>query len=303
MHRNRSKLCVIFDRADWNQPLLQALEHRNVHLLAQRFDEPLSEDSFRDVGVVFNRVSCGSGPRDPTAHHKLLHDLSSWEKKGLRVINGARAHSIGISKLEQGVLIRGLELHYPCSKRVNGTAVLQDLAQEMQFPLLLKPDAGGSGEGIEFVSEHLQLNRLGSVHQQSVKQFDDYLLQEFHQAVDGCIFRLEYIAGNLVYCLRIVLGDTHNYCPADGCGIREGSVTLIEPDDRVLEEGRRILSAAGVEVGSVEFLHSSRTGQRIYFDLNPYSNFLTGITVKPRLDPLKMLCDYLETTLRQFHTD
>jgi hypothetical protein len=89
--------------------------------------------------------------------------------------------------------------------------------------------------------------------------------------------------------------DSFNYCPADGCNIEnpELAVEAYSPPADIVEDVRRILAAARVDLGSVEYLVSERDGQAYYYDINPLSNFVADAHRVLGFDPVMSFVDYI----------
>jgi hypothetical protein len=59
-------------------------------------------------------------------------------------------------------------------------------------------------------------------------------------------------------------------------------------------EVERIMAAAGIEVGGVEYLIDARDGRVRYYDINALSNFVADAPRVVGFDPVPRLADYLE---------
>jgi len=56
---------------------------------------------------------------------------------------------------------------------------------------------------------------------------------------------------------------------------------------------QRLLAAANIEVGGVEYLVNARDGQVYYYDMNALSNFVANAAQVIGFDPFLRLVDYL----------
>ena len=65
------------------------------------------------------------------------------------------------------------------------------------------------------------------------------------------------------------------------------------PPAQVIEDVKRIIAAAHIEVGGVEYLLNARDGQIYYYDINVMSNFVADAPQIIGFDPLSQLVDYL----------
>ncbi len=60
----------------------------------------------------------------------------------------------------------------------------------------------------------------------------------------------------------------------------------------------RIMNAAGIEVGGVEYIVDDRDGKLLYYDINALSNFVADGPRVVGFDPFAKLADYLEQEAR-----
>src|SRR5207245_903043 len=178
-----------------------------------------------EYALFFNRMS-------PSAYLRgngqgiffTLHYLAHLEELGVRVINGLRAFTIETSKALQLSLLESLRLPYPRARLIDHTA----------------------------------------------------LVQEFIPARGGYITRVEVLGYKYLYAIQVFLsGEGYNLCPADICqtaggvelrraacpvdapktGLRVDGYT---PPPEVIAAVERIMVAAGIEVGGVEYVVDDR---------------------------------------------
>src|SRR5258708_13020888 len=84
----------------------------------------------------------------------------------MRVVNGYRCFTHEISKALQLTNLEKLGLPYPKARVINHPSQALEAAEAIGYPVVIKPNIGGSGPGIErFNSRHelrsaLEANRL-----------------------------------------------------------------------------------------------------------------------------------------------
>jgi hypothetical protein len=61
----------------------------------------------------------------------------------------------------------------------------------------------------------------------------------------------------------------------------------------VIADVQRLLAAANIEVGGVEYLVNARGGEVYYYDVNALSNFVANAPQVVGFDPFPQLVDYL----------
>ena len=67
-----------------------------------------------------------------------------------------------------------------------------------------------------------------------------------------------------------------------------------EPPAEVIAEVERMMEAAGIELGGVEYMIDDRDGRRLYYDINALSNFVADGERVVGFDPFVRLADWLE---------
>jgi hypothetical protein len=72
------------------------------------------------------------------------------------------------------------------------------------------------------------------------------------------------------------------------------TVEAFDTPPEVIEEVERLMAAAGIELGGVEFMVDDRDGVRMYYDINALSNFVADGPKVVGFDPFAKLADWLE---------
>ena len=214
-----------------------------------------------------------------------------------------------MSKSTQAALLQSLAIPHPPSLAFNDveTALAQWTGG---WPALLKPEQGGSGARIFLLHSADELRRL--LQDQPELWFPDnlLLLQEYFPVDPGRgIVRMEFLGSKLLYAMRVVSHGAFNLCPSEACNPQGGGTShcvisaqaLAEPVEfypykevpaAAVEIGRKIMSAAGLDVGGVEYLEAAG-GTWIFYDVNANSNLRAPIGRAFGFDPFERLVDYL----------
>jgi hypothetical protein len=307
-------IAIYHEHPDWFRPLFAELERRGapfVRIDAAHHQYDVAADA-AEYSLVFNRMSPSAWLRGNS--HGIfytLNYLTHLEESGVRVVNGARAFTHEISKALQLSLLHSLGLPYPRARVINHPSQALIAADYIGFPLVIKPNIGGSGAGIvrfDSVAE-LQEALVDGRIQFGIDQ--TALVQEFVPARDQIITRVEVLGGEYLYAIRIHLtGEGYNLCPADICRSADGqeltraacpldapknglTVEGYTPPKRVIEEVERIMEVAGIEVGGVEYILDDRDGRLLYYDINALSNFVADPVRVIGFAPHALLADYL----------
>lgn len=129
------------------------------------------------------------------------------------------------------------------------------------------------------------------------------LLQEYLPAEGEAIVRIEILGGQMLYAIRLLLSPgTFNLCPADYCelpGMADGvsgrglPIQAYEPPTEIVEEARRLVAAAGRDVGGVEYLVDARDGRHYFYDVNALSNFVADAPNVIGFNPYESLAELI----------
>jgi hypothetical protein len=136
-----------------------------------------------------------------------------------------------------------------------------------------------------------------------VRSHGTALVQEQLPAADQSIVRIEILGSEFLYAIRLrLLPGSFNLCPADYCelpGIADGvsgrglPIERYGPPGDLIEDARRIVAAAGIELGGVEHLVNERDGLPYFYDVNALSNFVAKAPELIGFDPFVDLVDFL----------
>ena len=214
-------------------------------------------------------------------------------------MNGLRAYEHELSKARQLSLLSGLGLRHPRTIVIADPADAAAAADEIGYPVLVKPNIGGSGAGIRSFATREELE----AHELEPSLDGTLLVQEHVPAEGEAIVRVEVLDGELLYAIRLLLSPgSFNLCPADYCdlpGIADGvsgrglPITRFEPPDDVVDAVLRIADAAGLDLGGVEYLVDARTGDAVFYDVNALSNFVANAPEVLGFDPFVNLADLI----------
>jgi glutathione synthase/RimK-type ligase-like ATP-grasp enzyme len=308
-------LAIYYEHPDWFRPLFTELERRGtpyVKLDAACHAYDAAELPPR-YALLFNRMSPSAWLRGRGhAVFYTLGYLAHLERLGVRVINGSRAYVTETSKALQLSLLERLGLPYPRARVIHHPSQAPGAAAGLRFPVVVKPNIGGSGAGVRRFESPAQLAAAARDSGLELGIDQTALVQEFVPAAEGRITRVEVLGGRYLYAIRIYTpGDTFNLCPADVCQTVDGAalaraacpvdapanglrVEGFTPPPEVVAEVERLMRAAGIDVGGVEYFTDARDGRRYFYDINALSNFVADAPRVVGFDPFARLVDYLE---------
>jgi hypothetical protein len=314
---------VLYEHPEWFKPLFAELDRRGLPY--ERLDAArlvFAPETERRFALVFNRMSPSAWLRG--AAHAIFstrHYLARLERHGVPTVNGYDAFSLETSKVEQLALLADLGLRAPRTRIINKSELALEAADGLRYPLLVKPNVGGSGAGIRRFETRDELR--AAVERNDIELGIDHtaLVQEALPAKDGHIVRVEVLDGRFLYAIKIYpkSGAGFNLCPADICqapvaeskpkpptaeacpaeapklGLR---IEGYHPPERVINDVLAIARAGRLDLGGVEYLVDERDGHVYYYDINALSNFVTDAPKLVGFDPFVNLVDYLALRTR-----
>ena len=312
-------LAFLYEHPHWFAPIFAELERRGtafekIHAPEHFYDVDGEAPGFR---VLFNRMSPSADRRGHgTGILHTLAYLGHLELLGVRTINGSKAFRYEISKALQLSLMRSLGIAHPRARVIHDAKQAVGAAEGLRYPIVVKPNVGGSGAGIVRFNTKEQLAE--AVAQGTLGLGFDHiaLVQEFVPARGGHITRVETLNGKYLYAIQVYLsGETFDLCPADICQTARGealqNACAVEaskaglrvegyvPPPEVIAKIERIVAAAGIDVGGIEYMVDDRDGEIYYYDVNALSNFVADAPRVIGFNPVENLADYLQEEVRR----
>lgn len=214
-----------------------------------------------------------------------------------------------------------LGVPHPRGRVVHATSQLVPAATELIFPLVVKPNVGGSGLLMARFDDRAALDAaVAKGEPEAVFSLDGTAIgQEYHPPRSGSIVRVEVLDGALLYAIRIQAGGAapFNLCPADGCqaligGVPELGATsaadsankppriaVTTPPRRLVDAAIDVFAASGIDVGGLAYLESERDRELPVYDVNALSNFVSDAPALLWFDQFARFIDDLERRLER----
>ena len=213
------KPTILFENPDWLPPITKALSERGVvydtwDLRAGSviLDDPPSNQLF------FNKVSASAHTRGnlnaPSVARSLINHL---ELNGNKVLNGSLALDLELSKIQQYSALRKYGLPFPKTIACFDVGSIMNAALTIDFPIILKPNQGGKGLGVQKFDSLEALKP--TIEQRSQLESVDgiWLVQEYIQPQKPQITRMEFIGGSFFYAVEVNTSGGFELCPAEAC--------------------------------------------------------------------------------------
>ena len=311
-------IAVYYEHPVWFERVFAELDRRKTSYVkvnaAHHLYDP-SANGHDKFALVFNRMSPSAWNRGRADNiFYTLNYLAHLEQQGMRVVNGSQAFRFETSKALQLSLLQSLGLPYPRSRVIHRSNEAPAAAEGLRFPVVVKPNIGGSGAGI------IRFDTLAQLESAAAKGISlglegTGLVQEFIPAKDGHIVRVETIGFKYLYGIKVFTsGETFDLCPADICKTSDGTelntscviegpksglrVEAYTPPPEIIADVERIFAATKIEVGGLEYITDARDGKMYYYDINALSNFVADGPTLIGFDPFVRLVDYLEREAR-----
>jgi len=314
------RLAVLYEHPEWFRPLFAELDRRQVPFVPLYAGELSYDPAVRSFPypIVVNRMSPSSYLRGHAQGIFFCRDFLRYlQNVGVRVINGYDAYVVETSKCAQIEIFERLHLRYPRARVVNHASQVLEAANGLQFPLIVKPNIGGSGAKIQYFARREDL--AGAVQAGTIDLGIDQtaLVQEFLPARDGAVVRVEVLGGKFLYAIRLFPPQAggFNLCPADICQDEKASsspgkpmveycpggepekrrmhIERYDPPEAVVAQVLAIAQEAHLDLGGIEYLVNDRDGCVYFYDVNALSNFVTDAERIVRFNPYRVLVDFL----------
>ncbi len=291
------RVAILYEHRPWLEPLLERLGERGlscdpVPIRRMTFDPGMKRSPHR---LVVNRVSAfPGGTGNPRMVFTAREYLRRLESCGAQVLNGYEAYVVATSKLRQLGILADLGLKFPRTRAFQRRRQLPEIADELTLPLIFKPNIGGSGVGIRVFYTEGDLHAAAQDYTFDMGADGIGVLQEYHRPWSDHIVRVEMLDGKLLYGIQQpITPGAFNYCLIDGrnAACDPELMEIVRPPPEVVKAAAQTLQRAGAVFGSVEYLVSGRDGERYYFDINPFSNYVKNRL--PGFDPLDRLADFI----------
>ena len=317
MSKPKQPIAIYYEHPHWFLPLFAELQKRGTPFrrinAAQHHFDPAQLNGESGYSLLFNRMSPSAYRRGHgQAIFYTLYYLAHLEQRGKRIVNGQKAFRYETSKALQLSLLDSLGLPYPRTRVINHSADAVEAARGLRFPVVVKPNIGGSGAGIARYNTRKELQTAAEANTLDLGLDNTALVQEYIPPRGGHIVRVEVLGTKFLYGIKVHLsGETFDLCPADICKTTTGEelqrgacpvdapktglrVEGYTPPDEIIHAVERIMHEANIEVGGIEYIIDDRDGRLYFYDVNALSNFVAEGPKVIGFDPFVRLVDFLE---------
>src|ERR1700753_1755423 len=146
-------IAIYYEQPIWFKLLFEELDRRGanyVKLSAVEHSYGPEDHPEEKYAVVLNKMSPSAwnrGHGDQIFY--TLGYLEHLERRGVRVVNGVKAFRSELSKAAQLSMLEALGLGYPKARVIHRASQATAAAEGLRFPVVVKPNIGGSGSGVK----------------------------------------------------------------------------------------------------------------------------------------------------------
>lgn len=233
-------------------------------------------------GVFYNRMSASSHTRGHRWGPEYTLNLMAWlERHGRTVVNGSRAAQLEVSKLLQYAELEKFGLRVPVTRAAIGKDHIVEAANQFEGPFITKHNRAGKGLGVQLFRSLDALRSYVDGPDYEAPIDGITLLQEYIEAPEPFITRMEFIGGKFHYAVRVDTSQGFLLCPADSCQVGDqlcpttggAKFQIIEGfESELIEPLERLLKENDVQVAGVEFI-VDREGRPYIYDINVNTNY------------------------------
>lgn len=302
---------VLHENSEWVVPLHEAFAARGAQAQEWFLDEgivPFSE--IPADAVYYNRMSASSHTRGHRFAPELTRMVLTWLESNQRtVVNGTRALALEVCKLSQYAALQRVGIRTPKTHAVVGQSKLIEAAAAFaHWPLIVKPNRGGKGLGVQRFDSLEQLRSYLSENDIAEPLDGIWLLQEYIQPMQNHITRSEFVGQQFIYAVNVNTDDGFELCPADVCSIVDAfcpageqaqkpeKFTITDAYDQhpTIAKLEQFMAMSGVDVAGIEFIELA-DGELCVYDVNTNTNYNQAAEQRAQVSQTGMgaIADYL----------
>ena len=280
-----TKIFVIHEHDAWVEPLREAFRAEGLPYEEWFLDEgTLDLSATPPEGVFYNRMSASSHTRGHRYAAEYTGLVLAWlESHGRRVVNNGRALQLEISKVAQYEALRAFGIRTPRTVAAVGRRQVIEAARAFEPPFITKHNRAGKGLGVHLFRSHDALRAYVEGPDFEAPVDGVTLVQQYVQAPEPFITRVEFVGGRLLYAVRVDTSLGFELCPADDCQTGDAFCPTVTPpsprfrilpsfDHPIVERYQRFLAANGIGIAGIEFI-TDAAGEIYTYDVNTNTNY------------------------------
>lgn len=297
-----SHVHVLHENSEWAEPFLRALRTQDVPCRDWDLSEGLFDLSQTPPeGVFYSRMSASAHTRghrySPEYATALIHWLEAHDR---RVINGSRAIQLEVSKAAQYAALNAAGIRTPRTLTALGRDAAIRAASHFEGPFISKHNRAGKGLGVRLFEDATALTEWLDGPDYEAPVDGILLLQQYIEAPEPFITRVEFVGGELLYAVRVDTTSGFQLCPAEACALPGGSDEMFTIIDGfaspLVARYRQFLRANRIQVAGIEFIVDS-DGRAYTYDINTNTNYNPEAEARAGVSGAATLARYLGSEL------
>ena len=246
---------------------------------------------------IINRVSDAA---DPVAFKLAVTLLKAARHCGIPIFNGPEAYTLCANKFCHHVLFQRAGVATPPSRIITANSDPGNLldcitttneVEDLRYPLLLKPNAGGFGAGIHRLDDESSSDALMTRDKLATPD-GIRIVQNYIRPSDGYIYRVWFLNGRVQCAVKRSVQEDNPNDLTTGCAggsvcqrrptptHRSPSFTACSVPPNIHKDVTQIIAQlADAHAGSIEYLYDD-SERPLYFDLNLLSTLPLVSTVE-----------------------
>ncbi len=302
------QIYVLHENDEWVEPLRTAFRDRDLPFVEWFLDTGVVDlAAMPPDGVFYNRMSASSHTRGHRYGPEYAAAVLSWlEQHGRRVLNGRLALTLEVSKVAQYAALEAHGVRTPRTIAVIGRDEIIEAARGLPTPFITKHNRAGKGLGVRLFRDTDALTRYveSDAFEPSVDGMT--LLQEYIEAPEPCITRVEFVGGRFLYAVRVDTSHGFELCPADACRVSpdnddfcpagtaaDSLFQIVEGFAHpLLQQYEAVLAASDIHIAGIEFI-DDRGGVPYTYDINTNTNYNSEAEAVAGCSGMGAIAEYL----------
>ena len=305
-----TKIHILHENSEWTAPLLdalasQGLSHKDWHLGKNGIVDLSAEPP---EGIYYNRMSASSHSRGHRYAPELTGAVLKWlESSDRKVLNGSRALELETSKVVQYSALRDARIPVPRTIVTVGREAIVRAWKLMDGPVITKHNRAGKGLGVHLFHSCEALQNYVFSDNFDFPVDGITLVQEYIQAPEPYIVRIEFIGRDFLYAVRVNTTEGFELCPADACELDEPSCMFEDSETPTqsgkfeilnnfeppyLSEMKKVMRENDIHIAGFELILDA-TGTAYVYDINTNTNYNSTAEDRAGISAMENLAAYL----------
>ena len=194
-----------------------------------------------------------------------------------------------------------------------GRESITDAWDRIDGPVITKHNRAGKGLGVRLFRNRKALRDYVSGDDFEPSVDGVTLVQEYIQAPEPCIVRVEFIGREFLYAVRVDTSDGFELCPADVCELEDpacmfeagndpaqiGKFEILENfEPPFLSAMQQVMRQNDIHIAGFEFI-VDKAGKAYVYDINTNTNYNPDAERRAGVSAMERLAVYLEGVYRE----